>query len=705
MAKSQTSANARLYYLAGFLALWFVLICMRLVWLQVVSYGDYTRMASRQQQRSIEVSPARGNIYDSHGNNLAMSVSVDSVFAVPSAIPDIHGVSRLLGKVLKTDPNEIENRLRASKAFAWVARKVDSETSARIRSLNLKGIYFQKESKRFYPKRELAAQALGYVGLDDEGLGGAEREFDARLRGKPGTMLISMDAKQRWFGRVEKASEPGENLVLTIDEKIQYIAERELERAVQETHAEAGTVIVQNPQTGEVLALANRPVFNPNALSGADPHTLKDRAVSDIYEPGSTFKIVTLAAALEENLTRPDEVIDCQMGSIVVNGLRIRDHRAYGNLTVAQVLQNSSDVGAIKIALRLGEDRFDRYIRAFGFGSQTGIELPGETRGLTKPASRWSKVSIGAISMGQEIGVSPLQLISMVSTIANDGQYVAPRIVMGATPPRSIEQRVTFHPVEARRVISSMTAAQMKRMMEGVVLNGTGKKAILNGYSVAGKTGTAQKIDPATGTYSHSRYVASFAGFAPVNNPALSVLVVLDSPVGLHEGGQVAAPVFARVTQQVLAYLNVPHDVEFQDPKRFMLRAQAKDEDVAEGTPDVLSLEAVAPEPPPPAARPAQQNTVASLVPATFKSAQPEAVAPAPAPASPAAVRGTIVLDVGGGVIVPDFSGKPLRAALEQAQALGLELEVTGSGVARAQSPAPGTRVPHSGHVSVRFGR
>jgi cell division protein FtsI (penicillin-binding protein 3) len=585
-----------------------------------------------------------------------------------------------------------------------VARKIDSETSARIRALNLKGIYFQKESKRFYPKRELAAQVLGYVGLDDEGLGGVEREFDGKLKGKPGTMLITMDAKRRWVGRVEKVPDPGENVVLTIDEKIQYIAERELDRAMQETHAEAGTVIVQDPQTGEILALANRPVFNPNALSGSDPRILKDRAVSDIYEPGSTFKIVTLAAALEEKLTNPDEVIDCQMGSIIVNGLKIRDHRAYGGLTVAQVLKNSSDVGAIKIALRLGDERFDRYIRAFGFGSQTGIELPGETRGLTKPASRWSKVSIGAISMGQEIGVSPLQLVSMVSTIANDGKYVPPRIVMGTTPPRSTEQRVAFHPAEERRVISNMTAAQMKHMMEGVILGGTGPKAALNGYTAAGKTGTAQKIDPATGTYSHTKYVASFAGFAPVNTPALSVFVVLDSPVGPHEGGQVAAPVFSRVAQQVLAYLNVPHDLEFQDPKRFMLRAQVKDEDVAEGSPDVLSLEAVVPETQQQPAAPAQPQpkAVASLTPAVFKPPQPASTT---ASASATPVRGTIVLEVGGGVVVPDFSGKPLRAALEQAQAAGIELEVTGSGVARAQSPPPGAHIPHSGHVTVRFGR
>lgn len=710
MPKSSTNANTRLYALAGFAAFWFVVICARLLWLQVFSYGEFTRQASRQQQQSIEVSAARGNIYDRHGNSLAMSVSVDSIFAVPSAIPDIHNVAVILSKVMKTDRAEVENRLRSSKAFVWVARKVDSETSARIRSMNLKGIYFQKESKRFYPKRELAAQVIGYVGVDDAGLGGIEREFDGRLKGKPGAMLISKDARQRWFGRVEKASDPGENVVLTIDEKIQFIAERELERAMTDSRAEAGTVIVQNPATGEILALANRPVFNPNSLRDADPRTLKNRAVSDIYEPGSTFKTVTLAAALEENLTRPDEVIDCQMGSIVVNGLRIRDHKPYGDLTVSQVLQNSSDVGAIKLALRLGDDRFDRYIRAFGFGTQTGVELPAETRGMTKPASRWSKVSIGAISMGQEIGVSPLQVISMMSAIANDGRYVPPRVIMGTTAPRSTAQMVAFHPAPEKRVISPMTAAQMKHMLEGVVLSGTGRKAILNGYTVAGKTGTSQKVDPVTGTYSHVRHVASFVGFAPVNTPALTVMVVLDAPLGPQDGGLVAAPVFSRITQQVLAYLNVPHDLDFQDQKQFMMRAQVNPGDLAEGSPDALSLEAMAPEPQPQTPQPAQPQPalVAAVTPGPVRVAQ-AALAPAPAPSSvPTAnvnAHGTVILDVAGGVVVPDFSGKPLRAALEQAQAAGLELEVTGSGVARAQSPPPGSRVPQSGHVSVRFGR
>ena len=711
----------RLLFLAGFLALWFVAICLRLMNLQVVHYGDFTQRASRQQQRSIEVSPVRGIIYDRNGNDLAMSVNVDSVFAVPSEIPDVHATAGILAKVLKTDVAEIQNRMQASHAFAWVARKVDAGASARIRALNLKGIYFQKESKRFYPKQELAAQLLGYVGLDDKGLFGIEHEFDAQLKGKPGVMLISMDARRHWFGSVEKNPDPGENIVLTIDEKIQYIAERELEQAVKDTHAEAGAIIVQNPRTGEVLALANRPAFNPNFVTAADAKALENPAVSNIYEPGSTFKIVTLSAALEEKLARPDEVIDCQMGSIVVNGLRIHDHHPYGGLTVQQILEHSSDVGAIKLALRLGKERFDHYIQAYGFGSRTGIQLPHETKGIARPANQWSSVSIGAISMGQEVGVSPVQLISMVNTIANDGVYVPPRIILATTPPRSTPQLVAFHPAPGKRVISPMTAAEMKRMMEGVVLRGTGTKAILNGYSSAGKTGTAQKIDPATNAYSRSKYVASFTGFAPVNNPVLTVLVVLDSPVGLHEGGQIAAPVFARVAQQVLAYWNVPHDREVEDPKRFLLRAKIKEEDVAEGSPEHLALESKPISPALPAkpeescgkgdASGAPRAGCASVQKNQGEPHLPGAVASAAvahgtqAPTAAAPVQATVVFDVAGGVAVPEFTGKSLRSALEVAEDAGIELEVSGNGIAQSQSPPAGSRIPPGGHVSVKFGR
>src|SRR5215475_4271702 len=589
-ATARNSTNVRLYLLTGIFVFWCSAICARLVYLQIFRYGSFQQRAQHQQQRTEEVSPRRGIIYDRQGRELAMSINVDSVFAVPTEMPKASSTISLVARITKQDPRELLAKCEAAKTFCWLARKPDPEISARIRSLNLRGVYFQKESKRYYPKSELAAQVLGYVGMDGTGLSGIEREYEDQLHGRPGQMLISVDARKKWFGSVEKQPEPGQNVVLTIDEKIQYIAERELEQAMHDTRAIAGTVIVENPRTGEILALANRPTFNPNLSREITPEKLKNHAVSDVYEPGSTFKLVTISAAIDQGITRPNELIDCQMGSIVVNGLRIHDHKAFGFLPVSKVLAHSSDVGAIKIALRLGDERLYKYIRAFGFGQQTGIELPGETRGLAKPLSRWSKVSIGAISMGQEIGITPLQLAGMVSSIADDGVLVKPHIVAGQVAPQDAAQKVAFRPVEQGRVLTTTTAAIMRQMMQGVVLEGTGRKAALEGYSAGGKTGTAQKFDPATHKYSHTKYVASFAGFAPINNPEITVVVVLDTPIApttvQREGGWVAAPVFHRVAQQVLEYLHAPHDLEIPANRQMLLATKLPDKDLEEGSPD-----------------------------------------------------------------------------------------------------------------------
>jgi cell division protein FtsI (penicillin-binding protein 3) len=726
------STNLRLYLLASLFVLWCCGICARLIYLQIFRYGTFEQRAQHQQQRTEEVSARRGIIYDRYGNELAMSINVDSIFAVPSEMPKPASTIALVARITRQDPRELLARCEATKSFCWVARKPDPDVSARIRSLNLRGVYFQKESKRYYPKGDLAAQVLGYVGMDDKGLSGIEREYEDQLHGRPGQMLISVDARKKYFGSVEKQPEPGQNIVLTIDEKIQFIAERELETAMEQTKAIAGTVVVENPRTGEILALANRPTFNPNLSKEITPERLKDHAVSDVYEPGSTFKLVTISGALEEKVTRPDEMFDCQMGSIVYNGMRIRDSKPHGLLSVSDVLAESSDVGSIKIGLRLGEDRFYRYIRAFGFGQQTGIELPGETRGLTKPVSRWSKVSIAAISMGQEIAITPLQLVGLISTMANDGVYVAPRIVAATTEPQNAGQTIAFHPINEHRIISSLTAAQMRQMMQGVVLHGTGKKALLIGYTSAGKTGTAQKVDPATHAYSHTKYVATFAGFAPVNNPAVTIAVVLDSAVGLHQGGQVSAPVFTRIAQQVLEYLHTPHDTEIPANRQTLLaRAKTSDKDLEEGSPDHpgesidevqttpadtlaethLPAEKLAPQKPS-ASLPATENgmVVAAALRHTETAGAEETASlsprPSPAPAVPVPVNGTVVLDVEqGGIVVPSFLGKSVRSSIEIAQSSGLELNVVGSGKGLDQSPAPGAHVPSGARIVVKFGR
>ena len=747
MAASTSSNDARfrLYALSGLLCLWLLAICLRLVYLQIFCYGDFERRAQHQQQRSFDLSPKRGVIYDRAGRELAMSIQVDSAFVVPSEAPDLANAISLIARITQDDPRVVLADCSAHKTFCWVARKADAESIERIRALNLQGIHYQKEPKRFYPKRELAAQVLGYVGTDDQGLSGLERQFNQQLQGKPGKLMISVDARKRWFASVEKEPEAGNSLVLTIDQNIQYIAERELERGMEETHAIAGTAIVENPRTGEILALTNRPTFNPNIRKEIKNDALKDRAVSDIYEPGSTFKMVTISAGLEEKVTRPDEMFDCQMGSIVINGMRIRDSRPHGLLSVSDIIAESSDVGAIKVALRLGDERLYKYIRAFGFGQRTGIELPSETPGLTKPVERWSKVSIGAISMGQEIGISPMQLASLISTIANDGVHVPPRIVAGTIAagtiaagtiaPQNAPQAVAFQPAEGTRVISSLTAAEMRQMLQGVVLHGTGRKAILEGYSSAGKTGTGQKVDPATGAYSKTKYVASFAGFAPINDPQIAVVVILDSAVGLHQGGQVSAPVFQRITQQVLEYLHVPHDVQLPPSRQVLLaRRHVPDASLEESSPDHLgaSLDmaeanetAVMPTAVKPGAigaqvvpaamtaRDADHQALSGLTTAAASSPAASSLVTSSAAAQSenslaqkAPTSGTVVLDVEeGGIAVPSFIGKNLRIAIEAAQDAGLDLDAIGSGVAREQSPQPGAHVAAGSRVTVRFGR
>jgi cell division protein FtsI (penicillin-binding protein 3) len=731
---SDLGRNSRLYLLGAILLLWFVAICGRLVYLQIFSYGKFVKQAGHQQQRAIPLAAKRGIIYDRAGRELAMSVMVDSAFAVPSEVKDLPTAISLITRITGDDYNVVLADCRAHKTFCWVARKADDQTIQRISSLRLQGIHLQKEPKRFYPARDLAAQVLGSVGMEDTGQSGIEHEYDDQLRGRAGKMFISVDARKQWFSDVETQPDPGDNVVLTIDKNIQYIAEKELEQAIHDTQAIAGTVIVENPHTGEILALANRPTFNPNNRKQITPGALTNRAVSYVYEPGSAFKVVTLSAALEEKLTRPDELIDCQMGSIVYNRMRIRDSKAHGVLPVWGVLAESSNVGTIKIALRLGEERYYKYIRAFGLGQQTGIELPGETRGITKPPSRWSKVSIAAISIGQEVGVSPIQLAAVISTFANDGVYVAPRIVAGTLPLQAGvqtvafhpgAQTVTFHPAEGRRVVSSYTAAEMRSMMQKVVLEGTARRASLDGYTAGGKTGTGQKIDPATGAYSKTKYNATFAGFAPLNNPQVVVTVILDSPIGLHQGGQVSAPVFRRVTQQVLEYLHVPHDLPLA-PQREVLLAQSriKDKDLDDDTPD----------------HPGEPLETAEVNTGTVDATRPSAVTRRSAPASTpgggtvvqAAVRellpssppglgdraatdagetklpasGTVVLDVEqGGIEVPSFVGKTFRSAIEAAQDVGLQLDAVGSGLARQQSPAAGSHVPAGSRVTVQFGR
>ncbi len=559
----QNRVQLRILILAALALLWMTTVFGRLAYLQLFRHSDYMARAMRQQRRTLDITPKRGSIYDRNMHPLAMSVPVQSAFAIPSELKDVEMATRLLSGVLDLPREVLREKLESQSTFVWIQRKLPPEKVQALAALNLKGIYFQEENQRFYPKRDMASHVLGFVDVDDKGLGGIEHEYDALIRSKGEKIVVMADARQRWFDGGEAQADRGVNIVLTIDEKIQYIAERELVAAIEKTHAPAGTVIVQDPNTGAILALANWPKFNPNSAMTVSSDDRTNRAISDIYEPGSTFKLVTLAAAFDQNLIRPEEVFDCENGSVTVAGHLIHDHKKYGMLTVADILANSSDVGAIKIALRLGSPRFYDYIRAFGFGNPTGIDLPGESRGLVNSLKHWGSFSIASVSMGQEVGVTPLQLITAVSAVANGGLLYKPHVVQEM---RRGDQTLPLDgpsaPEDPRRAIRPETAATLRRLMEGVILHGTGKNARLDGWTAAGKTGTAQKIDPDTKRYSPTNVIASFSGFAPINNPAVAILVSIDSPGGYpHGGGDVAAPVFKRIAEQVLPYLDVPRDI------------------------------------------------------------------------------------------------------------------------------------------------
>jgi cell division protein FtsI (penicillin-binding protein 3) len=660
----------------------FAAVLGRLGYLQLFRHSEYMTKAQRQQQHVIEITPKRGAIYDRNMHPLAMSIPVDSAFAVPSELGDQQLAARLLSGVLGIPREALEARLESSHSFVWIARKLPPDKKEAVEALNLKGVYFQKENQRIYPKRDLASHVLGFVDLDERGLGGIEHELDAQIRGKSEKIIVMADARQRWFDGGEAQRERGANVILTLDEKIQYIAERELAVAIGKTHAMAGTVMVMNPNNGEILALANWPKFNPNAANESTAEARMNRAVTALYEPGSTFKLITLAAAFDQGITSPGEVFDCENGAVYVAGHRIRDHKPFGMLNVAGILAQSSDVGAIKIALRLGAPKFYDYIRAFGFGQLTGVDLPGESKGILRRLENWSAISIGSISMGQEVGVTPIQLISAVSAIANGGMLYKPHVI---TELRRGEQVLpaegVLAPAEPRRVIRPETAATLRRLMEGVILNGTGPLARLDGWTAAGKTGSAQKIDPATGRYSATQLIASFTGFAPISNPAVTILISLDSPIGEHEGGQVAAPVFKRIAEQVLPYLDVPRDVPI-GPR--LVQAAYKNRAVSDS------------------------STLADFTPADF-SGQPDRLpAEAPATKSKAGLSQTpsvtVAVDEGGDIQVPDFSGKTMRDVTEICLRLGLDPVLIGSSLATNQTPAAGAKARRGAKVTVQFG-
>jgi cell division protein FtsI (penicillin-binding protein 3) len=575
----QKRVNKRTVILTFFFFLWFLGLTLRLIQLQVIEHSRLKGAVVKQNEYKPEIIPERGTILDRRGEIMARSLPAPSVYFVTSDDePTEQQFARVqrLKNILDLSDKELQRikaKIKDRASFIWVKRKISPEKAETIRRLNLNGIDFQLEHKRYYPLGTLAAHVLGGVDIDDRGASGAEFQHNARLEGVPGQSLILWDGRKRPYHlEVLKEPIPGQDLILTIDETIQYIVERALGTAVRENRAQWGTVILSDPSSGEILAMASYPAYDPNFFPPSSPEAQRNRAIQDNFEPGSTFKIITAAAATETGLVNFHDTFDCSAGKIKVAGWTIYDHKKMGVLTFPQVIIHSSNVGTIQVGFRIGPENFYKMIKNFRFGEKTGIELPGEENGIFHPLKSWSKTSLSAHSIGYEISVTAIQILQAMNIIANRGCLIPFRITR-ETPDLSGSMKASSSPRE--RIISEKSANELiDHVFEKVVLDGTGQAAQLDGFTVAGKTGTAQRIDPATGSYSAGMHLASFVGFVPAERPVLSMIVVIDDPkVGLHYGGQVAAPVFREIAGRVLLYLGQSPKI---DPTKKMVTAQLR---------------------------------------------------------------------------------------------------------------------------------
>ena len=539
----------------------FLLICLlffsfRLICIQCFRSEHLTNIADRQHQHGFTLEPVRGTIFDRRLRPLAVNIPVQSLYANPRRmnLQDKQQALQALPQLLPISKDLLQDRLKRRKYFVWLERKLEEDKVQQIKQLDISGLGFVKESKRYYPNHHLAAHVIGFAGTDNQGLEGLELQFDSDLKGKDGWSQIIRDARQRDL-LIEKNFVPAQNgfhLVLTIDETIQYIAERALDKMYQKSNALAGSIIILDPRTGEVLALANRPTYNLDQFKDSPVAHRTNRAIAYVYEPGSVFKIVTAAAALEEEAFSEEDRIFCENGKYKVGNHILRDYHAYGTLTFQEVIENSSNIGTTKVAQKLGPAIFYKYARRFRFGMLTGIDLAGEVKGLVKPPAQWSKTSIGAMPIGHEVTVTPLQLAGAIAAIANDGIYMKPYVVKYITDDKKEIIKIQ-KPKVLNRVISYDTAQRLKNILAGVVERGTGRLTRIKDIRVAGKTGTAQKV--INGQYSDSHFYASFIGFAPVEDPRIAMVVVFDDPHPNHFGGTIAAPVFKEVAEDVLKYL------------------------------------------------------------------------------------------------------------------------------------------------------
>jgi cell division protein FtsI (penicillin-binding protein 3) len=760
-------STQRLKWLLWLMLAWVMAIVGRLMFLQVVKHDELLRLAQSQQQKTVPIEATRGTIFDRAGQPLAKTLPAESICVNPMKIPDVAVAADILSRVLDLDRQDLFKRITIAKnrksGFMWVKRKVEAEEAARVRSLRLEWVDFRGETRRFYPHGQLAAHVLGSMGVTDaddvieHGTGGVEQSFDDDLSGQPGIGRVYNDVRQNAYDMlVTRQPDPGANLTLTIDTNLQFDAERSLEEAVQRTHARTASLVAMNPTTGEILALANYPTYDPNTR--LDPHqpasVRSDLAVSAPFEPGSVFKVITLSAALETTSLTPDSIINCGGGTMKLMGRVIHDAPGdrFATLSMADVLAHSSNIGAINIGLKVGKDNMYEYVRRFGFGRKTGIDLPGESAGMLRRKQNWEATSLASVAMGHEVGATSIQLAVAGAVVANGGLLVKPRIVSSEQRPGAAADPLPWD--KPQRVIAPETAIKMRQMMEGVVLHGTGRKAILHGYTSGGKTGSAQIYDFKTHTYTHS-YNASFVGFAPVSNPQIVIAVTLIGTTGSVNGfgGATAAPVFHDVAMSALRMLDVPKDLPETSVRASATPASDKDEvnDVAIaglGAPPQLFSEPAAnvsvkhsPGSPSNAVRMAPasplQKSSEPARPPVFSSSAVSSVTPPPVLAAASASANVASSDrrpflngraedsrvvdnhavdnhvagnpVAGNSVrgprVPDFRGMTLNTVLEESAASGLPVEVLGDGLARNQDPPPGSMLPRGARVRVQFTR
>lgn len=688
----------RLHWLLWVLLLWAGAVLARLVWLQVVEHDDLLAIARSQQQKEVAIPALRGALLDRSGQPLAKTLEADSVAVDPQQIPDLPQAAWVLAHALDLDQQRLLSLMESFKAkgrrFLWVARKLTPAESARVRALNLDYVEFRQEMRRYYPAGRLAAHVLGSVGYVDDtdvehGNAGLELSLEEDLAGKSGLARMYTDSRQNPYDSVvTREPVPGADLTLTIDSNVQYEAERQLAAAVKASGAKTGSVVALDPQTGDILALANYPAYDPNVPPGRGdeaPGARNNLAISTPFEPGSVFKVITLSAALESTNLKPGTMIDCGNGVINLYGRLIHDHDRYRSLSMADVLAKSSNIGAIQIALATGGQTLYQYQSNFGFGRKTGIELPGESSGVLWPPDKWTKSSIGSVAMGHEVSVTSLQLAVAGAVIANGGVRVRPRLVMARQRPGQAAER--FVPEKGERVLRPETAIQMRQMMEGVVLHGTGSRAVLPGYTSGGKTGSAQIYDVALHAYTHS-YNASFLGFAPVANPHIVISVTLNGTTGGNTGfgGVRAAPVFRAVATDALRMLDVPKDLPDRGDPDVETLPVGNDLAIA-GLSDAPSVfEDAAPAP----------RVVSSVTPPLAQGGKPSA---SQRPFFDGGERGSQA----PGPRAPDFLGKTVRAVMRESTAAGLDVVVLGNGLARSQEPPPGAALRPREPVRVQF--